>query len=120
MSRPESASAPLRWLRALLLATVALLAGGLAHVSAGGALPGALGVAALLVLGTTVSAPLLGTRASTRRVVLLLVLGQTAVHALLTAASGHHHEDEAGPVLTGPALWQHHLAEDLTATHAAM
>ncbi len=120
MSRPESASAPLRWLRALLLATVALLAGGLAHVSAGGELPGALGLAMLLLLGTTVSAPLLGTRASTRRVVLLLVLGQTAVHAALTAASGHHEDGPSGPVLTGPALWLHHLGEDLTAAHAVM
>jgi hypothetical protein len=120
VSRPESASAPLRWLRALLLATVALLAGGLAHLSAGGALPGALGLATLLVLGTAVSAPLLGTRASTRRVVLLLVLGQTAVHAVLTAASGHHEAEPPGPVMTGPALWLHHLGEDLTPAHAVM
>jgi hypothetical protein len=117
--RPESAPAALRWLRALLLSTVALLAGSLAHLSAGGRLPGALGMVGLLVLGTTAAAPLLRSRASTRRVVLLLVLGQAAVHLLLTAGSGHH-EDEPGPIPTGPALWLHHLSEDLTADHAVM
>lgn len=119
MPRPESATAPLRWLRALLLATVALLAGSIAHLTADGLLPGPVGMAVLLAVGTTTAAPLLRTRASTHRIVLLLVLGQTAVHALLTAASGHH-EDEPGPVLSGPALWLHHLSEDLTADHAVM
>jgi hypothetical protein len=120
VSRPESASAPLRWLRALFLATVALLAGSLAHVTARGELPGATAMAALLALGTTVAAPLLRNRASTCRVALLLVLGQTVVHALLTAASGHHHDGMPEPGLTGPPLWLHHLVEDLTPTHLAM
>ncbi len=88
MSRPESACAPLLWLRALLLATVAVSAGSVAHVTADGALPGAPAMVVLLALGTAAAAPLLRTRASTRRVVLLLVLGQAAVHAVLTAASG--------------------------------
>jgi hypothetical protein len=106
--------------RAFLLATVALLTGGLAHLSAGGELPGAPGLATLLALGTAAGAPLLHTRASSRRVVLLLVLGQAVVHAVLTAASGHHEEEPAEIVPPGPALWLHHLAEDLTAPHAVM
>lgn len=120
MSRPESASAPLRWLRALLLAAVALLTGGLAHHTAGGELPGALGLATLLGMGTATAAPLLRTRASTGRVVLMLVLGQAVVHTVLTAVSGHHEDEQPEAVATGPALWLHHLAEDLTATHAVM
>ena len=120
MTRPVSASAPLRVLRSLLLATVCLLTGVLAHVTAGGELPGPLALAALLAVGTAVAAPLLRFRASTRRVVLLLVVGQTVVHAVLTAASGHHEDGAAAHAGTGPASWLHHLGEDLTAGHAVM
>ena len=120
MSRPESACTPLLWLRALLLATVALSVGSVAHVTADGALPGAPALVVLLALGTAAAAPLLRSRASTRRVVLLLVLGQATVHAVLTAASGHHDDGPAEVPATGPALWVHHLAEDLTAAHAVM
>ena len=120
MPRPESAPAALRWLRALLLATVALLAGSLAHASAGGRLPGAARDGRRCWSSARGRWPRCCARAPPPAgVVLLLVLGQAAVHLLLTAGSGHH-EDEPVAVLTGPALWLHHLAEDLTARHAVM
>ena len=55
--------------------------------------------------------------ASRGRVVLLVVTGQTLVHGVLTALSGHVGDE---PVTGNGPLWLHHLSEDLTADHAAM
>lgn len=79
----------LRRLRAVVLAVVATTLGSVAHVLAGGRLPGVVGYAVLLGLLALAGAPLLARAASTRRVVALVVLGQTTVHAVLTATSGH-------------------------------
>ena len=116
----ETAGAALVWLRALVLAAVALVAGSVAHVGAHGALPAPLVLVALLALGTTGVAPLLRRPASTARVVLLLVVGQAAVHAVLTALGGHHDDEPLAHPVHGPALWVAHLAEDLTPEHALM
>jgi hypothetical protein len=116
----DTAGAALVWLRALVLAAVALLAGSVAHVGAHGALPAPLVLVALLALGTTGVAPLLRRPASTARVVLLLVVGQAAVHAALTALGGHHDDEPLAHPVHGPALWVAHLAEDLTPGHALM
>jgi hypothetical protein len=119
VGRPVCA-APLRWLRALTLAAAALLAGSLAHLGADGTLPGPVALTGLLAVATAVTAALLRHAASTRRVLALLVGGQAAIHLALTAASGHHEDGPPEPALTGPALWLHHLSEDLTWDHAAM
>jgi hypothetical protein len=85
----QRAGAALRWLRAAVLAAVVIAAGAIGHVAADGLLPG-WPVFAVVCLGTLlVAAAQLGRPASTARVVTLLVLGQTAVHLVLTAAAGH-------------------------------
>jgi len=78
-------SLALRWTRALLLAGVALSTGTLAHASARGLLPGPVAMVVLLGLGTALCAPLLGRPAARARIVLLVVLGQSLVHVVLTA-----------------------------------
>ena len=83
----QTADRALVWLRALLLATVALVAGSVAHAGAHGVLPPPPVLLALLAVGTTVVAPLLRRPAGTGRIVLLLVVGQAAVHAALTASA---------------------------------
>ena len=117
MSSPASASGPMLWGRALLLATVALLAGTLAHVGAHGLVPGPAVMAGLLLVGTALCAPLLRTEASRTRVVLLVVLGQAGVHVVLTALGGHHGEEPAAG--HGPE-WLEHLTADLSGPHALM
>ena len=116
----ETAGGALVWLRALALATVALVAGSVAHAGAHGVLPPPLVLVALLAVGTTGAAPLLRGPAGTGRVVLLLVLGQAAVHAALTALGGHRDDVPLTHPAHGPALWVARLAEDLTADHALM
>jgi hypothetical protein len=86
----------LRWARALLLACVSVAGGALGHVSADGLLPGVGGLAALFLVATCAAAAMLGRPASTLRVVLLLVVGQTLIHVALAAMAGHH-GDSAGP-----------------------
>ncbi|MBB6629829.1 hypothetical protein H5V45_21100 [Nocardioides sp. KIGAM211] len=75
--------------RALVLASVTCFLGIAGHVGADGLLPGA-PTLALLVAGVAVaSLALLARPASTHRVVSLLVLGQTAVHLVLSTTAGH-------------------------------
>ena len=63
--------------------------GTVAHVSAGGLLPRAWLLVALGVLATAGCAALLGRPASHRRIVLLVVSGQSLCHLVLTAVAGH-------------------------------
>src|SRR3954451_9233216 len=79
----------LRWCRALLLATVALSAGVAAHLGADGVMPGRTALTVLFLVCAAGSACFLGRPASRLRVVLLLVGGQTFIHAGLTALAGH-------------------------------
>jgi hypothetical protein len=76
-------------LRVAAVTGVTAVLGTVAHTLAGGRLPGFLGYAVLLVLLALATTPLLARAASTRRVVLLVVAGQTFVHAALTATAGH-------------------------------
>lgn len=92
----REAGLALRWARALLLACVSLAGGALGHVSADGLLPEAGGLAALFLVATCAAASMLGRPASTLRVVLLLVVGQTLIHLALAAMAGHH-GDSARP-----------------------
>jgi hypothetical protein len=79
----------LRYGRALILAAVALVFGLVAHVTAGGLLPGAEGLAFLLVPLFALNAWLLERPASALRLCVLLVVEQTFVHGGLTSAAGH-------------------------------
>jgi hypothetical protein len=89
----------LRYGRALILAAVAMAFGVVAHVTAGGLLPGAEGLAVLLLPLFAVNAWLLERPASALRLCVMLVLEQTFVHGGLTSTAGH-----AGQALQpGPA-----------------
>jgi hypothetical protein len=116
----------LRWTRALVLAAVGLTTGATFHVSADGLLPGPWVLVALYGLSTGAAAPLLGTPASTRRVVALLVVWQTLIHAALTALSGHGRALSSTPGEAGAhahgvvSTGVHHVVADSTGPHAAM
>ena len=79
----------LRWPRALALAAVATTTGVAAHGYADGLLPSVPVLVAILAICTAGVATLLGGPASTLRVVLLTVGGQTFIHAALTMTAGH-------------------------------
>ena len=81
--------ARLRWLRALLVGSVAFFLGTAGHVMANGLLPGPVGLTALFVLSTALALPVLGRRVSSVRTVALLVGGQTFIHLCLTLTAGH-------------------------------
>lgn len=123
MSRPEHASAALRWGRAALLASVALGTGVVAHVSADGRMAGPVPILVLYAVTTACAASLLGRPATTTRIVVLLVAGQTMVHGVLTAMSGHRGDPPlqraAAAPLAIPAPAQH-LVADLSGPHAVM
>lgn len=85
------------WGRALLVAVVAMLVGGVAHVEAGGLLPGPVVLSLLVLTGTLAVAPLLRRPASALRVVLLLVAGQGVVHTALAVTAGHRGDPVASP-----------------------
>ena len=85
------------WSRASALAAVTMLAGAVGHVSADGLLPGAPVLAGLSVVTLVLCAALLHRPASRRRVVALLVAGQTAVHVALTVTAGHVDDRTATP-----------------------
>lgn len=82
----------LRHSRALILATVALVFGLVAHVTAGGRLPGAEVIALLLVSLFLVNTWLLGRPARALRLCVLLVSEQAFAHGVLTSAAGHASE----------------------------
>ena len=83
----ERATPALRWWRALVLTSVAFGLGVVAHLSAGGLVPGSVGLGLLFAVTLVVSASLLGRAASTLRVTALVMGGQAFIHAVLTAAS---------------------------------
>lgn len=93
----DRATPALRWWRALVLAGVAFGLGLLAHVAAGGLVPGRVGLAALFLLTLTGCAAFLARAASTLRITTLVVAGQAFIHTTLTASSGHA-GDRAGHV----------------------
>jgi hypothetical protein len=116
----------LRWVRALLLAAVGLSTGVMVHLSADGLLPGPWAMVLLWGLSTVGAAPFLGTPASTRRVVTLLVVWQTLIHGALTVLSGHRGDlpgarQAAGEHAHGVVSSRlHHVIEDMSGPHAAM
>ena len=87
MDRP--AGPALRWTRAVLLGAVTMSVGAVAHVTAGGLVPGATALLVLFAGCVLAVAPFLGRPASTVRVVVLLMAGQALIHAALTTVAGH-------------------------------
>lgn len=98
-------TAAVRRARGALLAAVVLGLGAGFHLMAGGALP-ALPLLALLAAATAaVTARLLRTPATARRIVAIAVGGQAAVHAALTATAGHGHAVAVTGGSGGAADW---------------
>jgi hypothetical protein len=89
MTGTTRATPALVWSRATLLATVVVVVSALGHVVADGLLPGPVAMAGLLLATTVVSARFLTRKASTVRLVALLVGGQAAVHGVLSLLAGH-------------------------------
>ena len=83
--RPDS----LLWWRAGIVSAMTFLVGAVGHVSTGGRLPPWFALTAMLAVGTAISAVVLTHPASARRIVALVVLGQTACHGLLSVTAGH-------------------------------
>src|ERR1700754_1831549 len=77
------------WARAALLAFLACCLGVVGHVTADGLLPGPVWLGVLLLVAVVLCVPLLSRPASSLRIVLLLVGGQTLVHLFLSIAAGH-------------------------------
>ena len=102
---PPAATGSLLWSRAAVLALVALSTGAAAHVRADGLLPGPMVLVSLVVAGTFACAPLLRRPGSTRRIVFLLVAGQSVVHMALAVTAGHRGDPvvRAVPTPTIPA-----------------
>lgn len=107
---PSGPGPSLRWPRALALAAVATTTGVAAHGYAGGLLPSAATQLVVFALCAAGVATLLGGPASTLRVVLLTVGGQTFIHAALTVTAGHRGDHVAAT----PAA--HHVEPRLPAT----
>lgn len=84
-----TATLPVRCLRAVLLASVVVAVGSVAHVSAGGLMPEAASVLALYAALVVACACVLGREASAARLVALTVGGQVVVHGALSARAGH-------------------------------
>lgn len=90
-----------RWSRAAILTLVAGGTGVIAHAASGGFLPQAGQVIALFGVGVAISALALGRPATRRRVITLVIAGQTAMHLVLTAMTGHR--GDPLPVATATA-----------------
>jgi hypothetical protein len=84
-ARPDS----LLWWRAGIVSAMTFLVGALGHVGTGGLLPGWFALGTMFAVGTAISAVVLARPASARRIVALVVLGQTACHGLLSVTAGH-------------------------------
>lgn len=112
----------LRYLRALLLSSMALALAIVAHLSAGGLLPELWTFGAMLALSVLLSGRWFGREASTFEIVSLLAAGQTLMHGAMTALAGHVGDTAPPPSSPGHALVHaaEHLIEDMTPEHAPM
>jgi hypothetical protein len=77
------------WSRALVVGSLAFFLGVVGHVTADGLLPGPVFLAVLLAMSVLLSAPMLSRPASSLRLVVMLVGGQTLLHLVLTISAGH-------------------------------
>lgn len=81
--------AALLWGRAAVVGLLAFALGVLGHVGAEGLLPGAGVLVVLALVSVLFSVPMLNQRASTLRLVALVLGGQTATHLSLSLTAGH-------------------------------
>lgn len=88
------------WGRALLLGSVGMATGVLSHALGDGRLPGAISLGFLWVGCVLTASIFLTVRATARRLTLLVLGAQTAVHAALSALAGHRGEE---PLAIAPA-----------------
>jgi hypothetical protein len=95
--------ARLRWLRALVVGSIAFFLGVTGHVMADGLLPGPLGLTVLFTFSTLLAMPVLGRRVSSVRTVGLLVGGQTFIHLCLTMTAGHRGDARGHTATVAPA-----------------
>lgn len=99
--RPDS----LLWWRAGIVSAMTFLVGTVGHVSTGGLLPSWVALGAMFAVGTSICAAVLARPASARRLVALVVLGQTGCHALLSLTAGHAGQAATvAPAITPGAL----------------
>lgn len=99
--RPDS----LLWWRAGMVSAMTFLLGAAGHVSTGGLLPSWVALGAMFAVGTAICAAFLARPASARRIVALVVLGQTAAHGLLSLTAGHAGQaGHAGSAAAAPQL----------------
>jgi hypothetical protein len=99
----DRATPALRWWRALVLTGVAFGLGLVAHVSAGGLVPGSVGLTILFAVTLAGCATFLGRAAGTLRITTLVVAGQAFIHTALTASSGHAGDPRATAPASTPA-----------------
>lgn len=86
----ETVAGPwLLWLRAAVVGVAVFGIGAISHVSADGLMPGAGVSSLLLVICIVLAAPLLERPATRRRLVAMVVGGQTALHLALSLTAGH-------------------------------
>ncbi|MDO7868314.1 hypothetical protein [Nocardioides jiangxiensis] len=111
------ATADLVAIRATVVAALSLLLATAAHVLAGGLLPAAWTLVAMVALTGLGAALALDQQASRTRLALLLVGGQTTIHFAMTALAGHGDEGGLRATSVAGALTDavHHLREDLVA-----
>ncbi len=102
MSPAPPATGILLWGRAVVLSAVALGTGAFAHVQADGLLPGPGVLVALVAAGALLGAPFLLHPGSTRRIVALLVAGQSLVHVALAFTAGHRGDPASRTVAPAP------------------
>ncbi|MXG91977.1 hypothetical protein [Nocardioides flavescens] len=143
------ADAVVRALRGAVTGSVAWTLGLLAHVAAGGLLPGPGWLVATLLAACGVGAAALGAPARLPGLVALVAGGQFAVHLVLTALAGHGPHPVARPVspatlvpsydgprrgslydlttgagterlAAGPPHWVQHVVDDISGPHALM
>jgi len=126
-----TATLPVRCLRGALLAAVVVAVGSVAHVSAGGLVPGAASLLSLYAALAVACACVLGREASAARLVALTVGGQLVVHGALSAFAGHAaapamvHGPHGGMVHPGSGSVLGHGVQDvlehplMTAAHVA-
>lgn len=108
-------------LRALVVAALSLLLAALAHVSAGGLLPTAWTLGAMVLLTAAGAAMTLHRQSSRTELAVLLVGAQTTIHFVMTALAGHGDHGLSATTAHGAlADALHHARHDLTANAAMM
>ncbi len=114
------------WGRASVLGVAALGSGVLSHVAGGGRLPSAVVLALLLVGSVLAASRLVRVRRTPAGLVLLVLAGQTAGHALLSGLAGHRGDAASAsaavpvtvPVAPAPAERTGNLLDLYAATYA--